>query len=121
MAVSPITPQLPNVDGEAITVAITYTSTNAATETITLPTYMPKIDLRINHPVLNIFLLVTEADASSGSLVFPPDKEMKRGTAPDSANEWQIATLSTIVVFDDALDADGIAFVTYIPFGVQQA
>lgn len=119
MGVTPITPSVSNIDGKSITVAITYTSTNAAVETITLPTHMPKIDLNLAHPVLNIFLLVTEGDVSSGSIIFDAANEMKRGVAPDSASEWTIKTSSTIDVFDDVLDADGIAFVTYIPFGVQ--
>lgn len=124
MAVTPITPQMPDIRGEPITVAVTYTSTNANVETLTLGTYLPKIDLSRAHPVLNIVVLITEDDVPSNSYVFEPTFETNRGTTPtalSAGNGFEIVTDSTIEIWDGALDKDGIALITYIPYGVQNA
>ena len=118
MGVTPITPQLSDVNGQAITVAVAVTSTGAGAETCTLPSYMPKIDIRIAHPVLDLMHLVIEDDTASSSDVFLPGSEMQRGTAPDSAGEWDIEDASSLKFYSGA-DKDGILFITYIPFGVQ--
>ncbi len=121
MAVSPITPQMMDVQGQPITVAVTYTSTAANVEVLTLPTYMPKIDLSRAHPVLNILILSTEDDSGSTSIVYPSASEQDRGTTPTGVNEFEITSDSTIEVWQGATDKDGIAFITYIPAGVQNA
>lgn len=124
MAIAPIVPQMPDVRGEPITVAINYTAGTVNVETITLETYLPKIDISRAHPVLNVMYLSTETDLPSNSLVFTAADETVRGTTPTGAGAgvgFEVVTASTIEIWVGATDLDGIIFITYIPYGVQNA
>ena len=117
----PITPNTPNVDGQVITIACTFTSTGATKEdTVTLPTYVPRIDIRVNHPVLSVYYHASDSDTPSNSEILTPSNEMARGTAADSAGEWRVSDINSIKIYHTA-DKDGAVFITYIAFGAQEA
>lgn len=115
---SPITPQREACEEDAITVAVAVTSTGATVETATLDAGLPAINLDVAHPVLSMWHLVTETDQTADSAYFDPANECARAATPDSANEWAIATATTIA-FYSGVDKDGILFITYIPKGVR--
>ena len=119
---APITPNMPNYDGEPILVWCSYTAGGATTAiTFDLPTYAPKIDLRNAHPVLSMMSVSNEAGGAVGDReVWLPQNEMARGTAGDSTGEWMISDADTIGIYLTA-DKNGIIAVTYIPYGVQKA
>jgi len=109
-----IVPNMANVDGKPI--IMTADGTGADPSVITLPTYAPKIDLRIGHPVLSLFAM----DNTVGSVaIYTPALEQARATAP-GANEWSIYTSSEIQVDNGGGNALKV-IISYIPFGTQQA
>lgn len=99
------------VAGHCLCIAISFTSA-AAANTLTIPAGDPVLDLTHAHPLIGVGVLLNEAssDASDSSACYA-SKEMKRGTAADSANEFGIASVSTISVY--TTDKDGICLVSY--------
>lgn len=97
--------------GHIISVVIGYTSA-AAANTITITAGLPYLDLTKAHPLICAAAILDEAntDASDSSAMYP-SKEMKRGTAADSANEYGIASASTVSLY--TTDKNGYAFLTY--------
>jgi hypothetical protein len=118
----PIVPQTPNVDGQVITIWTTYTANGAGVRvTTSLPTYAPKIDTRIGHPVLSMIAISNQAGgAVDDREVYTASNEMARGTSADSAGEWDIVDVDT-VGHTVAADFDGVLGITYIAFGAQRA
>jgi hypothetical protein len=116
----PITPNAAKVDGQVVTIWCSVTAGGAGNVvTVNLPTYAPKIDTRIGHPILN-GMFVTDETNVTGSEVLLPSAEMARGTAPDSTGEWQITDIDTITFYQTA-DQNGFLGLTYIAYGVQNA
>lgn len=117
---APTTPRTPDIDGKVITVWCSVTSTGATTvETVNLPTYAPKIDIRFGHPILNMAFVTDETDLT-GTELFLPANEMARGTAGDSTGEWQITDQDTVTIYQTA-DQNGFLGITYIAYGGQLA
>lgn len=117
---APTTPKVADVDGKVVTVWCSLTSTGAAgVETINLPTYAPKIDIRIGHPILGMMFITDETNVT-GTEQFLAANEMARGSAPDSAGEWQITDVDTVTVLQ-AADQNGFLGITYIAYGGQNA
>jgi len=110
-----IVPNMANVDGHPIVMAADGTA--AATSVVTLPTYAPKIDLRIGHPVLAIFAYDATAKTA---YAHKPAEEAARGTAAPAAGEWSIMTSSVINVDNVGVAALKV-LISYIGFGTQQA
>lgn len=109
-----ITPNMANVDGKPI--MMVADGSGADPSIVTLPTYAPKIDLRIGHPVLTLFAM----DNTVGSVaIYTPDLEQKRVTAP-GAGEFSIYTNSIVRLDNGAGNALKVV-ISYIPFGSQQA
>jgi len=117
---APITPVAENVDGHIVTVATPYTAAGATTRiTVNLSSYQPKIDVREAHPVLCMLAFSTETNGT-GTEAFYPAFEMARGTAADSAGEWEVSDLDTVALYLTT-DLNGILFITYKAYGVQEA
>lgn len=119
---APITPNIEYglIDGQVTTAYVAHTSTTGAgVETINLSSYYPFIDTRIGHPVLSMAFISNETDCT-GTENLLPSKEMERGTAPDSAGEWQITDYNTVTYYS-SVDQNGFLFITYIAFGGQRA
>lgn len=110
-----ITPNMANVDGHPIVMAAD--GTGAATSIVTLPTYAPKIDIRLGHPVLAIF---AHDNTAFTAYAHKPAEEAARGTAVPGAGEWSIISSSVINV-DNVGVATLKVLICYIPFGSQQA
>jgi len=120
MAADPITPEEEawNLGGQVVTVFIASTAAAGAVA-VNLDTYMPKIDVRLAHPVLMCAALQTET-STTGSQNFLPEYEMARGTAPDSGSEWVITDLDSVTLWRGA-DKNFILALTYVAYGVQKA
>ena len=114
----PITPNTPDVNGRPMVMFVASTK-GAGAQTVDLPTYAPLIDLRVGHPILSLAAIQYETDVT-GSELFDAAHEMARGTAPDSAGEWNIVDSNTVTVYR-AADKNFALFISYIPFGSQQA
>ena len=120
MGSSPITPITPNVNGLPVLIWNSVTSTAATTvHSVDLPSYAPKIDIRIGHPVLAMCFVTNETNVT-GTEAFLPQNEMPRGTAPDSTGEWEVIDIDTVEIYKTA-DQDGILFLNYIAYGAQLA
>lgn len=119
---APITPRMMDLKGKPITIWCSYTAGGATTAiTFDLPTYAPKIDIRVGHPVLSMVSVSNEAGGDVADReIWLPENEMIRGTAGDSTGEWMISDADTIGIYLTA-DKNGIIGVTYIPYGVQLA
>jgi len=120
--VAPIVPNFEYglIDGQSILVWCNVTSLGATTATTgSLPTYAPKIDIRIGNPVIsNIF--ISDQTAVTGTEVFIQALETERASAPDSTGEWNIEDADTINIYLTA-DHDGFLGVSYIAFGGTRA
>lgn len=97
---------------------VAHTSAGAtAVATITLGTNHPRIDLRVENPVLKVVVITTETDPANseiGTLAL----QSQRASTPDSTAEWCIADASSLSFYQTA-NEDGIAFVEYICYGSQ--
>lgn len=109
-----ITPNMANVDGKPIVIAAN--GTGADPSVVTLPTYAPKIDLRIGHPVLAIF---AHNNTAFTAAVYKPDDELARGTAAPGTG-YSIIDFDTIHLKDVTANVLKV-LICYIPFGSQQA
>lgn len=106
----------PNCEGQVITIGI---ATGATEEVdVSLPTYMPKIDLRIENPVLQLFFLVSGAADYTGSEIFELSMMCIRlADSPTEAGEWAIVDADTVRVFKTGGALAGTIFITYIAAG----
>lgn len=109
-----ITPNIPNVDDMPI--AMVADGTGAVPSVVTLPTYAPKIDLRIGHPVLAVYAM---DNTTHDAAIYTPDLEQARAAVP-GATEFAIQTNSVIHIGNAAGNALKV-IISYIPFGSQQA
>lgn len=113
----PVETNTPNVNGHPITIWVTATASQV--ETVSLPADAPKIDLRIEDPVLSMIFFSTAADANSEA--FDLSSQIARGETPNDVKEWCIATLDTISLMKSVAAANaGFIGITYIAFGAQQ-
>ena len=104
----------------AITAYFELASDGASPSTLTLDSDYPPIDLSIQSPVLGIFLINDEtAVAIADPEHFIPAGQMARGTAPDSAGEFQLTGARTINVFHTG-DKNSKGMITYIQQGSPQ-
>lgn len=100
-----------------ICAGVAHTSTGAAgVETLTIDNDYPPIDMGIQSPVLAIILIENETPANDQNEVFLPSGQMARGTAPDSAGEFEITGERTIDIYQTN-DLNGNALIFYIPKG----
>lgn len=112
---APITNNPDNCSGHIVTVVIDYTSGGVA-NTVTIPAGLPRLDLAKAHPLFGGASVLTAAntDASECSANYA-SKEMKRGTAADSANEFSIMTGNTVSYY--TTHVNGKIMVTYFAAG----
>ena len=75
----------------------------------------PNIDVRLGHPILGIVALPAETDGADGEN-YTQDGEMLRGTAGDSAGEWQLVDYNTFEIYRTP-DKDYIPMITYVAYG----
>lgn len=119
MAADPITPNVMNVDGMPVVMICAFTSTGATRrDTCSLPTYAPKIDIRLAHPIISMMLL--HPTSATNKETYTPANEMARGTVADSAGEWDISTISQVGIYHTTA-ANGILVISYIGYGSQEA
>ena len=120
---APITPNIEYglIDGQVVTIFTAEETSTGGTKVMTtsLATADPWIDTRIGHPVLGMAFITNETN-NTGTEIFTPDKEMERGTAPDSTGEWQLTDYNTVTRYSTP-DQNGFLMLTYIAFGGTRA
>ena len=114
MAGTPVETNTPDVKGEPITIWVATDTDDP--DTVSLPADAPKIDLRIENPVISIIFFDTDADANSET--YNLATQTARGSTPDTAEEWAILDFDSIK-FKKTSAENGFLGITYIPFGVQ--
>jgi len=103
-----------NIDSEPI--MMVAEGTGAAPSVVTLPTYAPKIDIRVGHPVLAAYAMDNTLNTAA---IYTPDLEQARAGVP-GATEFAIQTSSVIHLGNAAGNALKV-IISYIGFGTQQA
>lgn len=104
----------PDVKGDPITIWVATDTDDP--DTVSLPADAPKIDLRIENPVISMIFLDTTADANSET--YTTETQIARAGTPNDAKEWAITDFDSINIKKTAAEA-GFVGITYIPFGVQ--
>jgi len=114
MAGTPVETNTPDVKGDPITIWAAAAGTDP--DPISLPADAPKIDLRVENPVLSMIFFDTVADANSET--YNTETQIARGGTPNDAKEWAITDFDTVTIKKTSAEA-GFVGITYIPFGVQ--
>lgn len=110
---APITPVPDDCSGHILTIFAAQ-SVVAQDDTFTIPDGLPKINLTKAHPVLNIAILLFDADADweDSQADFIPAKEMVRAAATTGAGEWGVETALKVGLWNTTTK-DAYYFLTY--------
>lgn len=121
MAVSPITPQTYDWRGKTVTIFIDFTSTGATkAETVTITDAYPILDLNMAHPIISMKYFSTEGSTviHQSETAYNLENEMARGTAPDSAGEFDIEGAASLKIYT-TYDHNGTLCISYFAAGNQ--